>query len=184
VKEENHMRRANLNDLQALERIEQSATQLYYENGFAKKDVQPRTVEDLRHLLKETQVYLYEKSSTPVGYISFYLTGPYRHLEEFSVHRDAQRQGIGLALLNIYLHQQLHTVERKEEGALQYYSLVVFKKACWAVRAYEKIGFESADLPSPFLPEQDRLLHILEAEKRAGLDPRQRMLMVRCKRLS
>jgi ribosomal protein S18 acetylase RimI-like enzyme len=181
VKEENHMRRANLNDLQALERIEQSATQLYYENGFAKEDVQPRTVEDLLHLLKETQVYLYEKSSTPIGYMSFYQTGSYRHLEEFSVHRDAQRQGIGKAMMRIYLQQDLRTVEREPGGDFQYYSLIVFKKAYWAVSAYKKVGFKPIDLPSPSLPEQNRLLNILEAEKRAGLDLDQRQLMVKHK---
>ncbi|MBL8974866.1 MAG: hypothetical protein JNK56_29990, partial [Myxococcales bacterium] len=62
------LRPATLHDLPALHTIERSATEVYYDAGFAPTHVSPRSDPELRQLLKYTTVLVACDDHHPVGY--------------------------------------------------------------------------------------------------------------------
>jgi ribosomal protein S18 acetylase RimI-like enzyme len=83
--------------------VDLSATTRYYEAGFAESLVPPRAEPDLRELLDGTRLFVADEGDDILGYVSFYATGPYLHLEEIGVRREAQGRGVGTALLDFYV---------------------------------------------------------------------------------
>ena len=167
------LRPATTADLEALVAVEESAASLYVEAGPPLSTVVPRSAEGLRDLLSTTRVYVAEEAEV-VGYVSFYATGPYLHLEELAVARPAQGRGIAGRMLEAYFEQA------RADAACTHLSLVVFRAAQWATRLYARRGFRAIE-PGGWdgLPEPERLRAILVGEEAAGLDPRLRQMMVR-----
>lgn len=146
-------------DLPRILDIEREAMEMYYQAGFSKEDVLPRTEEDLRFLLAKTDVVVaVDGENLPLGYASYYLAGSFLHLEEHVVHPIVQRQGVGSLLLAHFL----------EVGQLvpecQYYSLLAFPEASWAVQGYKRAGFcEASPMELEMLPD-DALKRMLDLE--------------------
>jgi ribosomal protein S18 acetylase RimI-like enzyme len=166
------LRPATCHDLPALHAVERSATELYYEAGFSRAHVDPRSEADMRHLLKYTTVLVACEGDEPVAYASYYARGPFLHLEEIAVRRDRQRRGHGRALAGQVL-QAAH-----DDPQCTHLSLVTFARAPWALGLYHSLGFaplaDDADLPHV------ELLHEIAAlEATAPGEPR--VVMVRAK---
>jgi ribosomal protein S18 acetylase RimI-like enzyme len=166
------LRPATLHDLDALQAIERSATELYDAQGFSPGQVLPRGEADMRLLLKFTTVLVAADDDGPVGYVSFYARGPFLHLEEIAVRRDRQRRGIGRALVQQYLR----AAERDPQCT--HLSLVAFRRAPWALALYGGLGFRflpaDADLPHVAL-----LRELAELEAAADRSGEPRVVMVR-----
>jgi GNAT superfamily N-acetyltransferase len=50
-----------------------------------------------------------EEGDDIVGFVSFFATGPYMHLEELGVRRESQGRGIGTALLELLISGTCHS---------------------------------------------------------------------------
>lgn len=150
------IRPATPHDLDALHAIERSATELYYEAGFPRTAIDPRSPDDVRLLLKYTVVLLAcDVDDGPIGYVSYHARGPFLHLEEIAVRRDRQRRGCGLALGLQYL------AAAEADPQCSHLSLMTFVEARWAVDFYTRLGFQRL-APDAELP-QIGLLHELAA---------------------
>lgn len=159
---------ATAHDLPALERIERSATELYYEAGFPPGTIMPRDDADLRALLGQTTLLLARDGDDAIGYVSYYPRGPYMHLEEIAVRRDRQGRGSGRQLAGQVL------AAAAADPQCNYISLVAFTRAGWAIRLYTALGFRPlADWDGP-LPQPELLTELLP-DPAAG-EPRQIML--------
>lgn len=157
------LRPATLHDLPALHAIERSATEVYYEAGFSPSHVGPRSEPEMRQLLKYTTVLVACLDDHPVGYASYYTRGPFLHLEEVAVHRDHQRQGIGLALA------QQALVTAQQDPQCTHLSLVAYRRARWAIDLYTRLGFEFLD-PAAAPPQAELLQEIVDIEAAAAHD--------------
>ena len=155
------LRPATLHDLPALHTIERSATEVYYDAGFAPTHVAPRSDPELRQLLKYTTVLVACDDHHPVGYASYYTRGPFLHLEEVAVHRDHQRRGIGLALAR----QALAAAEADPQCS--HLSLVAYRRARWAIELYTRLGFRFLD-PANAPPQAELLQEIVDIEAAAA----------------
>jgi ribosomal protein S18 acetylase RimI-like enzyme len=172
------IRPAVAEDLRQLVAVEQSATSLYYGSGFSEAQVQPRSEAELRDLLNRTSMHVVEESGALIGYVSFFQTGPYLHLEELAVRRDSQGRGLGTQLLAHYVD------EAHKTPGCTHLSLIVFRRAIWACSLYRRFGFRTIEATSSAaIPSPDLLNAIVRAEAAAGLDPTMRQLMVRPTRL-
>lgn len=158
---------ATAHDLPALERIERSATDLYYEAGFSPAAIAPRGAADLRALIGQTTLLLARDGDDVVGYVSYYPRGPYLHLEEIAVRRDRQRRGHGRRLAQQVL------AAAAADPQCSHISLVAFTRAGWAIRLYTGLGFRPlAGWDAP-LPQPELLAELLSDP--AG-EPRQVMI--------
>jgi len=156
-------------DLSALQAIERSATDLYYEAGFSRAAILPRDEADMRALLGQTTILLARDGDDAIGYVSYYPRGPYMHLEEIAVRRDRQRRGSGRLLADQVL------AAARADPQCSHLSLVAFCRAGWALRLYDSLGFRPlAGLAGP-LPHAELLVELLP-EAAAG-EPRQIMVM-------
>src|SRR4051794_24830665 len=146
------IRSATADDFTRLVEVDRSATSRYYDAGFSMQDVPPRSEEDLREVLADTCLYVADDDQV-VGYVSFYQTGPFMHLEELAVARAAQGRGVGTQLLNVYVDRA------RQASGCTHLSLVAFREARWALTLYERLGFrvaEESDWQS--LPQPQRLV--------------------------
>jgi ribosomal protein S18 acetylase RimI-like enzyme len=160
---------ATAHDLPALQAIERSATDLYYEAGFSRAAILPRDEADMRALLGQTTILLARDGDDALGYVSYYPRGPYMHLEEIAVRRDRQRRGSGRLLADQVL------AAARADPQCSHLSLVAFCRAAWALRLYDRLGFRPLSaLPGP-LPHAELLAELLP-EGGAG-EPRQVMVM-------
>ncbi|PCC74352.1 Ribosomal protein S18 acetylase RimI [Nannocystis exedens] len=160
---------ATAHDLPALQEIERSATDLYYEAGFSPAAILPRGDADMRALLGQTTTLLARDGDDAIGYVSYYPRGPYMHLEEIAVRRDRQRRGSGRLLADQVL------AAARDDPQCSHLSLVAFCRAGWALRLYDRLGFRPlAALPGP-LPHAELLAELLP-DPGAG-EPRQVMVM-------
>jgi len=167
------LRPATSHDLDALHAIERSATELYYDAGFARTAIDPRSLDDVRQLLRHTTVLLACDGDDAIGYISYYARGPFLHLEEIAVRRDRQRRGCGLALARQYL------AAAEADPQCSHLSLIAFVHARWAVGLYTRLGFAFL-APDAALPHIDLLHELMAAEPGAAGDPAEaRRAMVR-----
>lgn len=167
------LRTANCHDLPALHVIERSATELYYEAGFSRAHVDPRSEADMRHLLKYTTVLVAVDADEPVAYASYYARGPFLHLEEIAVRRDRQRRGLGRALAAQVLQAAA------DDPQCTHLSLVAFTRAPWAIGLYASLGFEFLAEDAADLPHVELLHEIAALEATAPGEPR--AVMVRAK---
>lgn len=160
---------ATAHDLPALQEIERSATDLYYEAGFSRAAIVARGLADMRALIGQTTLLLARDGDEAIGYVSYYPRGPYMHLEEIAVRRDRQGRGSGRLLAEQVL------AAARADPQCSHLSLVAFCRAAWALRLYDRLGFRSlAALPDP-LPHAELLAELL-AEAAPG-EPRQVMVM-------
>jgi ribosomal protein S18 acetylase RimI-like enzyme len=155
------LRPATLHDLPALHAIEASATEVYYDAGFSRTHVCPRSDPELRQLLKYTCVLVACVDEHPVGYASYYTRGPFLHLEEVAVERDHQRRGIGIALAR----QVLAAAEADPQCT--HLSLVAYRRAPWAIELYTRLGFHFLD-PGNAPPRAELLQEIVDIEAAAA----------------
>ena len=146
---------ATARDLPDLHAIEQSATCLYHEAGFAEDAVLARDDGDMRDLLRATTVLLARDDGDAIGYVSFYPRGPYMHLEEIGVRRDRQRRGCGRLLAG----QVLAAAEADPQCT--HVSLVAFSRAPWAVGLYLALGFRPLAALTDPPPRADLLRELL-----------------------
>jgi ribosomal protein S18 acetylase RimI-like enzyme len=171
------IRPATLHDLDALHAIERSATELYYEAGFPRGAIEPRSADDVRQLLRYTTVLLACDGDQPIGYVSYHARGPFLHLEEIAVHRDHQRRGCGLALARQYL------AAAQADPQCSHLSLLAFVDAHWAVNLYTRLGFQVLAQDSEQdaeLPQIDLLRELLAHECGATRTPAEaRQAMIR-----
>jgi ribosomal protein S18 acetylase RimI-like enzyme len=171
------LRPATPHDLAALHAIERSATELYYEAGFARTAIDPRSPADVRLLLKYTTVLLACDGDDAIGYVSYHARGPFLHLEEIAVRRDRQRRGCGLALAQQYL------AAAQADPQCSHLSLLTFVEARWAVNLYTRLGFQflapDADLPQLGLLRELVALESCALEAGRTHPPEARMPMVR-----
>lgn len=166
------LRPATCHDLPALQAIERSATELYYEAGFPPAHVAPRGEADMRHLLKYTTVLIACDGDEPVAYASFYVRGPFLHLEEIAVRRDRQRRGLGRTLAAQVLQAAA------DDPQCTHLSLVAFTRADWALRLYDSLGFQLlAD--DAALPHVGLLHEIAALEATVPGEPRAVMIRVK-----
>lgn len=161
---------ATVRDLPALQAIERSATDLYYEAGFSREAIVPRDDADMRSLLALTTTLLARDDDDPIGYVSFYPRGPYMHLEEIAVRRDRQRRGCGRALAG----QVLAAAE--DDPQCTHLSLVAFARATWAIALYRGLGFRRLIELSGPLPHPELLHELLPPGADAVDEPRQLMI--------
>ena len=167
------LRPATPHDLPALHAIERSATELYYDAGFARTAIDARSEADMRLLLRYTTMLLASEGDLPIGYISYYARGPFLHLEEIAVRRDHQRRGCGRALALQYLDAA------QVDPQCTHLSLVTYPRACWAVELYSRLGFRFL-APDLDLPHIDLLRELIELEAgAAGPASEARVAMVR-----
>ncbi|MFZ6178709.1 GNAT family N-acetyltransferase [Nannocystis pusilla] len=160
---------ATAHDLAALQVIERSATDLYYEAGFSRLAIRPRGDDDMRALLGQTTILLARDGDDAIGYVSYYPRGPYMHLEEIAVRRDRQRRGSGRQLADQVL------AAARADPQCSHLSLVAFCRAPWALRLYDRLGFRPlVALPGP-LPHAELLTELLP--EAAADEPRQVMVM-------
>lgn len=167
------LRPATPHDLPALSSIERSATELYYDAGFARTAIDARSEAEMRQLLKYTTVLLASEHDEAIGYVSYYTRGPFLHLEEIAVRRDRQRRGCGRALALQYI------AAAQADPQCTHLSLVTFPRARWAVDLYAGLGFEflAADHE---LPQIELLREIVELEvAAAGPASEARIAMIR-----
>jgi ribosomal protein S18 acetylase RimI-like enzyme len=162
-------------DLPALLRVEASASSRYQEAGFSLAEAPPRDEEELNRLTNETTVIVAEIDGAVVGYGSYFVLGPYLHLEELAVGRVWQGRGIGRRLAEAYLGAALPVAR------CSHYSLIAFQAAEWAVGLYRRIGFVSRDVYPGALPHPELLDQLVAGETAAGFDASRRQLMIRPK---
>ena len=168
------IRPATPHDLDALNAIERSSTELYYEAGFPRTAIEPRSADGVRLLLKYTVVLLAcDEHDDAIGYVSYHARGPFLHLEEIAVHRDRQRRGCGLALAQQYL------AAAETDPQCSHLSLMAFVEARWAVNLYTRLGFQFLE-PDAELPQIDLLRELAALESSAARGaPEARMPMIR-----
>lgn len=167
------IRPATPHDLDALHTIERSATELYYEAGFAPTAIEPRSVEDVRQLLRYTTVLLACEGDEPIGYVSYHARGPFLHLEEIAVRRDRQRRGCGLALAQQYL------AAAQDDPQCSHLSLLAFVDAHWAISLYTRLGFQVLPADAE-LPQVGLLRELIAQEPCATRSPAEaRQAMIR-----
>lgn len=154
------VRQCKESDIPRILDIEREAMEMYYQVGFSREDVLPRTEEDLRFLLTKTDVVVaVDGDDFPHGYASYYLAGSFLHLEEHVVHPASQGQGVGSLLLAHFLEVGQMVPE------CQYYSLLTFLEASWAVRGYKKAGFREVNLVELDLLSDDSLKRMMDLER-------------------
>ena len=162
-------------DLADLVRVEASASSRYQEAGFSLAEAPPRDEENLHRLTNETTVIVAEIGGKVVGYGSYFVLGPYLHLEELAVGRARQGRGIGRRLAEFYLGAAL-TI-----AWCSHYSLIAFRTADWAVGLYYRLGFVPRDAYPGALPHPGLLDQLVVGETAAGFDASRRQLMIRPK---
>lgn len=160
---------ATAHDLPALQAIERAATDLYYEAGFSRQAIVPRSDADMRALLGQTTTLLARDGDDPIGYVSYYPRGPYLHLEEIAVRRDRQRRGSGRLLAGQVL------AAAGADPQCSHLSLVVFTRAHWALGLYTSLGFRPLAAAQQPLPHPDLLAELLPDGPDS--EPRQIMIM-------
>jgi len=162
-------------DLADLVRVEASASSRYQDSGFSLVEVPPRDEENLYRLTHETTVIVAEIEGEVVGYGSYFVLGPYLHLEELAVDRAWQGRGIGRRLAEFYLGAALPIAR------CSHYSLIAFQTADWAVGLYRRLGFVPRDSFSGASPHPELLDQLVVSETAAGFDASRRQLMIRPK---
>lgn len=161
-------------DWRKIKEIEDKAIEWYYTTGFGKDEVLPRTEEDIRFLITNSQLMVAtDEADTILGYISYYSIGPYLHLEEHAVHEEYWREGVGRLLLTHFLKAG------EELETCQYYSLLVFPEAKWAWNCYLQSGFRTFDFEQIMTLKDENLQRMMEAELKLKNLARGRVLMIK-----
>lgn len=162
-------------DLPELVAVESSASSRYQEEGFSLDEAPPRDEQDLHRLADETTMLVAQLDGAIVGYCSFFLIGPYLHLEELAVARDLQGRGIGRRLAEAHLEAAISMSERS------HYSLIAFRDAVWATGLYSRLGFVPLGSVADSMPDVALLDRLVVEDAAVGLDPPRRQVMVRRK---
>lgn len=170
-----HIRKARNRDLPALVQMERQGAELYYQIGFSREELGPRTEGDLRFLLTHTTMKVaVDLSDHPLGYISYYPIESYLHLEEHTVHSDVHHQGIGEALLLHYF------TAGREMNRCEHYSLFCFTAAEWAYQMYCKHGFTRVEPWQIVDLKSDVYKHMLASEIRQQYSQNRVLLVKEC----
>lgn len=161
-------------DWRRIKEIEDKAIERYYTADFGEDEVLPRTEEDIRFLIANTQLMVaVDEADTILGYISYYSIGPYLHLEEHEVHEEYWRVGGGRSLLNHFLQAG------EELETCQYYSLLVFPEAKWAWNCFLQSGFRTFGFEQIKDLKDENLQRMMEAELKFKNLARGRVLMIK-----
>lgn len=109
-----------------------------------------------------------DAADAPLGFIEAERHDDWLHLQELSVHPEAQRQGLGRALV-------MHALAAARAAGLAWVSLTTDREIAWNGPFYRRMGF--AELAPEMQPGW--LADMLRHEVEAGFDPKRRVAMAR-----
>ena len=169
------IRLARPHEVPVLPSIETKAATLFDQVGLiAHGELAGIDLPTFRHALDRGLLWVAAERSRPVGFALAEELDEGRgadvdlHLRELDVHPGYGRQGLGRRLLEAVLRTAT-------ERGYPCITLTTFRHVPWNAPFYEKHGFRELPEPVWSLP----LARIVAAEKAAGLDWAQRLVMVR-----
>ena len=124
------------------------------------------SVEEHLASISRGTLWVAESDASVVGFLTAEIIGAELHIDEFDVHLDHQRQGIGRKLLSA-------VVEYAREEGLEALTLTTFRDVPWNAPFYSSAGFSAVE-QSEVSP---RLKSILELEVEHGLPQGKRCAM-------
>ncbi len=169
-----HIRPATLGDIEPIRQIERDAARLFVDARI----FQAEQIAAAPHAILEDAcfaglVWVLELDARIVGFALCTGRGSDLHLRELDVHPDAQRRGLGRALLEHVLQQA------RARGALRV-TLTTFVDVPWNGPWYARLGFS-------VLAEDEApawLAAIRQHERAAGLETRPRQIMAKSLQLA
>ena len=164
------LRRARVDDAEALPDIERSAARLFAQDPeltWLAAAAVTSSAEHRQHIAT-SPVWVVEAADTGiVGFLSAAVAGSHLHVQELSVAREAQGQGLGRQLL-------LAAIEHARGQGLLAVTLTTFRALPWNEPFYRRCGF--ATLAAQQI--DPRLQQLLDEEAAHGL-PRHRRCAMR-----
>jgi GNAT superfamily N-acetyltransferase len=162
------IRRAAAADAAFLPEIERSAARAFQQVpylGWTPGDFVESVEEHLASITRGT-LWVGESSGQIIGFLTAESLGTELHINEFDVHLDHQRRGIGRLLIDA-------AVGYARTNGLEAVTLTTFRVVPWNGPFYAGLGFEFVD-EAELGP---RLKSILEKEAAHGLPPEKRCAM-------
>jgi N-acetylglutamate synthase-like GNAT family acetyltransferase len=162
------IREATTADTEALSRVEQAAALAFRSVPGLERiaDGAPTSPEANRDLIANGIVLVAQDGGDILGFIAGQYEGRECHIAELSVALEAQRRGIGAALM----HALEVAARRLHAEAL---TLTTFRDLAFNEHFYSRLGFERLD-PQAL---NERLRAILRREAERGLPPERRCAM-------
>ena len=162
------IRPAGPDDFERIRDIERSAGELFAEIGMVEvANDEPFSDEELASYVSGSRAWAAtDDRDQAVAYALVDVVEGCAHLEQVSVHRRHQRQGIGRALV-------LAVADWARERGMPAITLTTFRDVAWNAPYYERLGFRSLD-EAELTPG---LIAIRAHEADEGLDPDLRVCM-------
>jgi len=166
---QDHIRRAEIRDAEALPHIERSAGQAFRQipelAWIADDDDLP--VERHRELIGRGACWVaVDQLDHPIGFLSAEVLSGDLHIWELSVRLDRQRAGLGGRLVQ-------HAIEDAKSRCLAAVTLTTFRGVAWNEPFYARLGFKTLDKHEV----GRRIDEVLRAEIEHGLPEQSRCAM-------
>lgn len=161
------IRRAQLDDVEAMQAIERAAGRLFADIGM--DDIAsdpPRPCEELARYIRAGRAWVAERNGGAQGYALADVVDGHGHLEQLSVHPDSGRRGLGRALVQT-------VIEWATAEGFPRLTLLTFRDVPWNGPYYAALGFR--ELPDAALTPE--LLALRNREVDLGLDRDARFAM-------